>query len=690
MPSVAIMPSPSAAMATTPTTGGIKRKRIIDGDSTYGSSQLQTPSSPTKKLKVAFDMGKNVTHVMEDWNEKGVQLVREEVRRALQKHHAGDSTEYDRLKAHFLAKPSSSGAPSGSLLRKYVLALSANAGHLNRSCNGLVKAVLDCQWLTRDGDFLRAYFYFLSALLNAHSGYTRHVFDTLASKFADMPASVRRICLAEPMTRKQLFDRLHQAINQLLSNFPSASTVAVDSLSSNFPHPTDSRQAHLDYATNLLRIIQYAPALRNAVLSLLTERLVKLDSGIATGLDKLSTEDNDLRAMIASDYEEELAKVNNAAEEEDDLSDSDRDSDDSDSDSDADADSDVSEELNDLERGQRDFRQGAARLDDLLNILFSYYDPIFANKGGRASHEAFDHMIEHFVTTMLPDRSRSVQFILFRYAQSTPELATQYIETCQRIFEEQTYPQRVRGNAGTFLASFVARGKNVSDDQVRTVVYRLGKIMEHRRVQHELTARGPDLSRYFTYYLATQAILYIVCFRWRDLLIFDDDDDEDEDEQIEQIALRQRDPIWPHELKQQLYSSIHSVLNPLKVCAEDVVDVFNDVSNYLGLIYCHTVIERNRRNPLTRALASTSEYSARETALGAGSLVKLKLPSEYPFDPYELPRSKHWVEDVYKGWEEPPGMSKPDEADDSSDVDDEEEEDEGYEEDTETEGSMPR
>lgn len=678
MTTVATMPG----LATPSTTGGIKRKRVIDTDSTYGSSQLHTPSSPTtKRPKVEFDMTRNTTHLVEDWNEKGVQLVREEVRLALRRHHAGESAGYDAIKELFVAKPSASDAPSSSLLRKYLLALSANAGMLDKRCSGLVKALLDSQWYGRDDQFVKAHLYFLSALLNANNGYTRYTFDSLVMRFADMPASIRRVCITEPMTRKQIFDRIHQAISQLLTDFPSSSTTLADSLAANFPHPRDSRLAHNDFANNLIRVSRYAPSLRNAALSLLTERLVKLDSGIATGLDRLSTEDNELRSLIAADHEEELAKGTGRE--------GDQNFDDVDSDvseSDSDSDSDLDEDLDDTQRAQKEFRDGAARLDDLLNILFAYYEPIITSKGGRFSQEVFDHMVEQFVTNMLPDRSRSVQFLLFRYAQSTPEMATQFIETCQRIFEEQTYPQRVRGNAGTFLASFVARGKNITEDQVRTVVYRLGKIMDHRRVQHELTARGPDLNRYFTYYLATQAILYIVCFRWRDLLVFDEDEEETIDEQIEQIALKERDAVWPHELKQQLFSSIHSVLNPLRVCAADVVDVFDEVSNYLGLIYCHTIIERNRRNPITRAMAAMSEYSARETALGANSAVKVRLPSEYPFDPYELPRSKHWVEDVYRGWQEPPGMSKPEEPEDSSDAEDDEVEDaEEYDDDTEGE-----
>lgn len=116
MASVAVTPTMPGTIATPPSyPGGLKRKRVLisnDDDSAIGSSQADIPSSPTKKLKVSFNLANNVTHVMEDWNEKGVQLVREEVRRALRQHRAGDSAEYDQLREHFALKRSAAGSLS--------------------------------------------------------------------------------------------------------------------------------------------------------------------------------------------------------------------------------------------------------------------------------------------------------------------------------------------------------------------------------------------------------------------------------------------------------------------------------------------------------------------------------------------------------------------------------------------------
>jgi RNA polymerase I-specific transcription initiation factor RRN3 len=58
-----------------------------------------------------------------------------------------------------------------------------------------------------------------------------------------------------------------------------------------------------------------------------------------------------------------------------------------------------------------------------------------------------------------------------------------------------------------------------------------------------------------------------------------------------------------------------------------------------------------------------------------------QLDSYFPFDPYQLPRSKNWVEADYLTWQEIPGLN-PDDSDDSED--DEEFYESDLEEDTAT------
>ncbi|KAG9991923.1 hypothetical protein KCU78_g19655, partial [Aureobasidium melanogenum] len=49
-----------------------------------------------------------------------------------------------------------------------------------------------------------------------------------------------------------------------------------------------------------------------------------------------------------------------------------------------------------------------------------------------------------------------------------------------------------------------------------------------------------------------------------------------------------------------------------------------------------------------------------------------QLDAFFPFDPYQLPKSKKWLEGDYMVWRGVPGMQDDDEDDDSSDEDEDE------------------
>jgi len=75
----------------------------------------------------------------------------------------------------------------------------------------------------------------------------------------------------------------------------------------------------------------------------------------------------------------------------------------------------------------------------------------------------------------------------------------------------------------------------------------------------------------------------------------------------------------------------------------------------------------------------------RETALSAKSGEAMyQLDAYFPFDPYNLPRSKRWMEGDSLEWRPVPGMEFDDEEDSDSEEEDDEDEEE-YDEPTETE-----
>jgi len=115
--------------------------------------------------------------------EKSEDLVREEVKRAIRGHAAGQRDAYDAIKQLFVLEPGEDEAPRTSLLRKYVVALTGYAGGLGKTSSDLVTAILGCRWLGRNEDFVRSYTRLLGAIVSAHIGYASLVFRELVDSF---------------------------------------------------------------------------------------------------------------------------------------------------------------------------------------------------------------------------------------------------------------------------------------------------------------------------------------------------------------------------------------------------------------------------------------------------------------------------------------------------------------------------
>ena len=178
-----------SVMTAAPRTGGatlsattkptVRRPTLIRkrGDTDLDSSRHSTPSSPSKRAKVTFDNEVEV-RVMDEW-EKAPAVVREEVRRALDRHAVGDDTTYDQVKEIYTKKVAGQDAPSTATLRSYTAALTSNVSALNRSCSGLVLTVLQSEWTAKDDQYITVYLRFLGNLVSAQGVYLADVLKML-------------------------------------------------------------------------------------------------------------------------------------------------------------------------------------------------------------------------------------------------------------------------------------------------------------------------------------------------------------------------------------------------------------------------------------------------------------------------------------------------------------------------------
>ncbi|KAI9840248.1 MAG: hypothetical protein M1837_001831 [Sclerophora amabilis] len=642
-----------------PTLAGKVRSR---DDAEMDDGSCLAPSSSGKRSKVAFDPEVQV-QVVGEW-EKGLELIRTEVRHGIERHRAGDNEIYDRLKEVFTTAAEAEDAPTPMTLRNHILALGANVSLLNKSCSGLVHAVLQCDWLGRDEAFVGLFIRFLGNLLSAQGSYLGAVMSMLIGKFVNckpsrssvvdiaaysslVPSSAGMLPDQPAVRKSQLHVRTHTALKYILQLIPAASSTLPPVLASTFPHSMGTQTTHTAYVRNLIRLSSYAPELRSEVLALITDRLVKIDVEVQVDMEDL---EDDVGERLVHDVSPNETDPTDHADDS--------------SDEDSDDESVLSEDSLDEEAQRlKILKSNVEKMDAILDILFSTYDPYFSGTSNADSEYTFDLLLNQFAAIILPTyRSRHTQFLLFHYAQTSTFLIDKFAGACVHLAFDQARSAIIKQSAAAYLASFVARGARVPSDTVRDVFDLLGAHLDGLRKEQETTCHGPDLRRYGTFYAMVQALLYIFCFRWRDLLASPEDYvDEEDDDDVDDKEL-----TWAPGIRDTFTRTIYSKFNPLKVCSPSIVNEFARIANHLQFMYIYPLIETNKRLRLSQ-YSSTGRMNAaygqpdRETALTVRKEESYhQLDAYFPFDPYHLPRSKRWIEGDYVEWKGIPGLDDQD------------------------------
>ncbi|KAL6231840.1 hypothetical protein BDW75DRAFT_31735 [Aspergillus navahoensis] len=667
--------SPASILKTskTPTSAAGLKHRMEEMDLSLSpassiASDADGQSSPRKKTRVQFDedvemreisYNDKTQDVSQGTTDKSTAVVREEVRRAIQRHvSGGDSEAYDRVKEIFSINPRRrdangmppSNVPTHNTLKHHLMGLLSNVAALDRSCNGLVQAVLDSEWLGRDESYIKLYIRFLGNLAAAQGSYLGAVLKMLANYMGELPRGTGKLPGYSHVPPAEAYTRVHMAMRHVLQLVPSGSGSLSQIISSQFPFDTDSAKANIAYTQNLVKVIRYAPELQADILALITEKLVKIDVQIQVDMEDLEDEEGEEVLHAISPETVMFAE-------------------DLDDDDDDNASVMSDESIEPESRRLKTIKENILKLDGMIDTLFEYYAPPFTSGTLDDKENALDLLLSHFSTIILPTyRSRHSQFLLFHFSQSSPILVDRFAATCVQLIFNKAQPAILRQSAAAYLASFVARGAHISSEVVRDVFDLLSTHLNNLRLDYEPSCRGPDLRRFGPFYSTAQALLYIFCFRWRDLTTAAIEGDTPE--QIDE--LEPEDITFPPSIRDVLHKAILSKLNPLKVCSPAIVSQFARMSQHLNFIYVFTILETNKRLRMStyRNITALSDprYSHVERETRAGDDLGYQLDAYFPFDPYQLPRSRRWLEGDYVDWRGIPGLDDRDDDDDSDDL----------------------
>jgi RNA polymerase I-specific transcription initiation factor RRN3 len=310
----------------------------------------------------------------------------------------------------------------------------------------------------------------------------------------------------------------------------------------------------------------------------------------------------------------------------------------------------------------------------------------YTNPDNRLAH--FQTLLSIFDRLVLPTfQCRRAQFIVFWCCSLDSGYTDLFLGLLvSRALYETTQPAVNRVAAASYIASFVSRAKYIDDDQVRTVVQYLtayidGILAEARSDPMAVAASGGLM----VFYTVCQAVMMIFCFRWRALqsAAAGEETMADEMEMDDVEGSESADQSgWMADMD-VLQKAVFSQLNPLMVsfclcgysfhmtfrakapsilqaCYPIVVDMFAKIAHTTKFMFCYSVITANRSalesthvaHSISLENLGSSDVTQVLPLIGRQSLSETSLDSFFPFDPYDLPRARTFVETFYRNWDE--------------------------------------
>lgn len=165
------------------------------------------------------------------------------------------------------------------------------------------------------------------------------------------------------------------------------------------------------------------------------------------------------------------------------------------------------------------------KLDDMLLILFEHLERTRQNTQELQLNQ-FSTLLNVFERTILPTfRSRYTQFTLFKYSSYDAHFADvfQGMLLSKAIFQSDE-PSVTRVVAASYLASYVSRARFIDSDSTKRVVGLMCDYISNELDNIPQPITNFKLNTYSVWFAIVQAVFYIFCFRWRDLMLSNDDE----------------------------------------------------------------------------------------------------------------------------------------------------------------------
>ncbi|OAD70401.1 hypothetical protein PHYBLDRAFT_70681 [Phycomyces blakesleeanus NRRL 1555(-)] len=600
-------------------------------------------------------------------------MMKSFIQGALREKDQGNLTRYNELISILSIDPSNPEAPSALKLYVWISVLSQSVSQLDKSCSGLIEAILKVDWAVRTRTFVDAYIDLLENIVSAHAVYVVPVINTLVSGLRFRYNLPPYNCVS----RTVIYERNHEAIRSILQLIPTSANSLFVSIVRQTPHHRLSSADQAAFVKNALEIVEYAPVLRRQILSILIDHIAH----IQIELDELE-EDVDFETYNM-DFDDDYQSDNSDNEDEED----DEEDDDDDDIESMYSDDDQENGNVDLKEQMKKIKSMVRKLDAMMVLVFRYFAKCAVQQPAHVKNELYTTLIDIFDRMILKTlKSRYTQFLIFYFCSlDVNAYSDSFVEHLIKNIMDPLRPGVTRISAAAYISSYVARAKFLEPLAIQRIIGTLCAWCEEYVATHDKNLQA-DVMKHDVFYAVMQAIMYIFCFRWRDLVLEDALDVSLEQEQEEIDVEKNNINIFgqsitttttintntntattnstssPSGLNVHIMSAaesggvvrnwcrglrnmpylVMSRLNPLKVCSPAVVKQFAKLAHDTHFMYVYPILEKNKDLLITGVNADNGS--------SGGKNILQTVQTFFPFDPYKLESSKNFINNIYFEW----------------------------------------
>lgn len=557
-----------------------------------------------------------------------------------------DSSALDSLTSQILLPGTSPDSLTTESLTTILSVLSQHVSRLdNRAVTPLIRALLKYDFLSHlsDTQFIKSYSTFLTVLVSGIPKWFSDVSKNLVATFI-----VKSEIELQP---------IHKTLKYIIQISPASFSTLPLIIRRNFPNKNAPKEELVHYIENILHILTYCNDLRYTVWSLIVENLIKLDVELQNEIDDV--DDEDLNAALENGSGDDMDPESNNDDDEGNetnfpelaneqlLPKSPNLSDKEDAGYDADYNEDEEDESELLHEDGDDVEYNmeiegitdlSSKLDAIMQLIFQSTEKSFTEDGLEEGNgiALFNTLISIFRTYILPTHyTRCVQYLIFHMVQQQSDLTDSFLVMLLDVVFSSNEIASNRIKAMQYVCSFMARAKSLSRGQLLTVMkYLMSWCNEYVTEREKEVGFGKGgMERFSMLYCVLQGLMYIFCFRFRDLKREDNDEE------------------WELRLDKFFNMMIMSKFNPLKFCNETVVLIFARIVQKVDMCYCFSIIEKNKRERLNGIRDATANT---ESSLNRFERKQefLDLEAYFPFDPLMLKDSKRIIHKNYIDWQD--------------------------------------